>query len=109
MYAPAWLSSDMRPPLSLVVDHMRHIKQLVGAQYIGLGSDFDGFIWLPKEMWDVRDLPKLTAAMAAGGFSEAEIRGILGENTLRVLREIERRATKRPARPTPVLQAAAPK
>jgi membrane dipeptidase len=99
MYAPTWLSTDLNPPVSIVVDHMRHIKQLVGARHIALGSDFDGFIWLPKEMWDVRDLPTLTAAMAAGGFSEAEIRGILGENILRTLRVIESRATRRIPRP----------
>lgn len=93
MYAPTWLGSDLHPPISEVVAHMRHIKDLVGAKHIALGSDFDGFIWLPKGMWDVRDLPKLTQAMLDGGFTPDEVRGILGENTLRVLGEIEARAT----------------
>lgn len=95
MYAPTWLGSDLHPPLSEVVAHMRHIKRLVGAKHIALGSDFDGFIWLPKGMWDVRDLPKLTQAMLDGGFTPEEVRGILGENTLRVLAEVEAKATTR--------------
>ena len=98
MYAPHWLSSDMNTPIQTVVAHMKHVKDLVGAQYLALGSDYDGFIWLPSGMRDVTDQPKLTAAMLEGGFTRDEVKGILGENIVRVMKEIERRATKRPAR-----------
>lgn len=99
MYAPTWLSSNLYPPIETIVDHMLHVKKLVGARHLALGSDYDGFIWLPKGMWDVTDQPKLTAAMLAAGFTEAEVRGILGENILRVLREVEQKARRRPATP----------
>lgn len=96
MFAPQWLSTDLHPPTQTIVDHMLHIKKLVGAKYIALGSDYDGFIWMPKGMWDVTDLPKLTDAMLASGFTPEEVKGILGENILRVLREIEAKAIRRP-------------
>jgi membrane dipeptidase len=96
MYAPTWLSANLNPPIETVIEHMLHVKKLVGARHLALGSDYDGFIWLPKGMWDVTDQPKLTAAMVEAGFTAEEVRGILGENILRVMREVEQRATKRP-------------
>lgn len=93
MFAPVWLGSNMYPPLSRVVEEMAYIKKLVGSRYIAIGSDFDGFIWLPRGMWDVTDLPKLTVEMAKANFTADEIRGILGGNILRVLKKIEARAT----------------
>lgn len=96
MFSPHWLSKDWHTPVSTVVAHMLHVKKLVGAQHLALGSDYDGFIWLPKGMRDVTELPVLTQAMLDGGFTPDEVRGILGENILRALRVIESRATKRP-------------
>ncbi|MFZ0818483.1 MAG: membrane dipeptidase, partial [Candidatus Acidiferrales bacterium] len=66
-----------------------HAVKLVGADHVGLGSDFDGAT-MPLGMEDCSKLPKLTEAMLRRGYSEADIRKILGENTLRVMEQAER-------------------
>lgn len=72
-----------------IVDHIDHAVKLVGADHVGLGSDFDGAV-MPVGMEDCSKLPKLTEAMLRRGYSESDIRKILGENTLRVMEEVER-------------------
>jgi membrane dipeptidase len=72
-----------------IVDHIDHAVKLVGAEHVGLGSDFDGAV-MPKGMEDCSKLPKLTEALLRRGYSEQDIRKILGENTLRVMGEAER-------------------
>ena len=67
-----------------IVDHIDHAVKLVGADHVGLGSDFDGAS-MPEGMDDVSYLPHITGALLKKGYSEADIRKILGENTLRVL------------------------
>src|SRR4051812_7268605 len=61
---------------------------LVGEDHVMLGSDFDGGPTLPRGMRDIRDLPMLTEAMLARGWSETRIRKFLGGNLLRVVRQI---------------------
>jgi len=72
-----------------IVDHVDHAVKLVGADHVGLGSDFDGAV-MPVGMEDCSKLPKLTEAMLRRGYSESDIRKVLGENTLRVMEEVER-------------------
>ncbi len=72
-----------------IVDHMDHVVKLVGADHVGLGSDFDGAN-MPFGMEDCTHLPQITAALLRKGYSEPDIRKILGENTLRVMAEAER-------------------
>jgi membrane dipeptidase len=72
-----------------IVDHIDHAVKLVGADHVGLGSDFDGAT-MPLGMEDCTKLPKLTEAMLRRGYSESDIRKILGENTLRVMEQAER-------------------
>src|SRR6202142_4170496 len=67
-----------------IIDHIDHVVKLVGADHVGLGSDFDGAN-MPEGMDDVTHLPQITEALLKKGYSEADIRKILGENTLRVL------------------------
>lgn len=62
---------------------MRHVATLVGVQYVALGSDFDGATQVP---FDASQLVQMTQALLAEGFSEIEIRGIMGENAIRFLR-----------------------
>ena len=71
-----------------IVDHIDHAVKLVGADHVGLGSDFDGAS-MPDGMEDVTHLPQITDALLKKGYSEADIRKILGENTLRVLAAAE--------------------
>ena len=79
-----------RPPLSVLVDHIDHVVKLVGPDHVGLGSDFDGVPSLPIGMEHQGKLPALTAALVAKGYSEEDIRKILGGNLLRVMAEVER-------------------
>jgi membrane dipeptidase len=72
-----------------IVDHIDHAVKLVGAEHVGLGSDFDGAT-MPDGMEDCSKLPKITEALLRKGYSEQDIRKILGENTLRVMEQVER-------------------
>ena len=71
-----------------IMDHIDHAVKLVGADHVGLGSDFDGAT-MPIGMEDVSKIPQLTEAMLRRGYSEDDIRKILGGNTLRVMAENE--------------------
>jgi membrane dipeptidase len=81
---------SFRPPLSMVIDHIEYIIKLVGVDYVGLGSDFDGINLTPKQLNDVRDYPMITKALVQKGYSEKDIDKILGGNLLRVLKANEK-------------------
>jgi membrane dipeptidase len=72
-----------------VIDHIDHAVKLVGADHVGLGSDFDGAD-MPDGLEDCSKLPKITEALLRKGYSDSDIRKILGENTLRVMEQAER-------------------
>jgi membrane dipeptidase len=77
-------AEDADTPLAAVVAHARHVAERIGVAHVALGSDFDGAV-MPAELGDVGGLPRLLAALRAGGFSEAEVRAIAWENWRRVL------------------------
>ena len=79
----------MRPPLSMVIDHIEYIIKLVGVDYVGLGSDFDGISLTPQQLDDVSTYPLITKALLNKGYSKIDITKILGGNFLRVLRANE--------------------
>ncbi len=72
-----------------IVEHIDHAVKLVGADHVGLGSDFDGG-GMPVGMEDCTKLPQITEALLRKGYKEADIRKILGENTVRLLAEVEK-------------------
>jgi membrane dipeptidase len=72
-----------------IIEHIDHAVKLAGADHVGLGSDFDGAN-MPYGMEDATMIPKITEALLQKGYSESNIRKILGENTLRVMSEVER-------------------
>jgi membrane dipeptidase len=79
-----------RPPLSMLIDHIDHIAKVAGVDHVGLGSDFDGVSGqLPEGLDSPADLPKITEALMARGYSAEDCRKILGGNLLRVFREVE--------------------
>ncbi|MGD0800528.1 MAG: dipeptidase [Terracidiphilus sp.] len=79
-----------RPPLSALIDHIDHIAKVAGIDHVGLGSDFDGIDGqLPEGIDSAADLPKITEALMARGYTAEECRKILGGNLLRVFREVE--------------------
>jgi membrane dipeptidase len=80
-----------RPPLSALIDQIDHIAKVAGVGHTGLGSDFDGVSGqLPQGIDSAADLPKITAALMAKGYSAADCDKILGGNLLRVFREVEK-------------------
>ena len=81
-----------RPPLSDLVDQIDHVAKIAGIDHVGLGSDFDGVSSLPQGIDSPADLPKITAALMARGYTAADMQKILGGNLLRVFREVERTA-----------------
>ena len=72
-----------------IVDHIDHAVKLVGADHVGLGSDFDGAN-MPEGMEDCTHLPQITEALMRKGYSDDDIRKILGGNLLRVMEQTER-------------------
>jgi membrane dipeptidase len=82
-------ANQIRPPLSLLIDHIDYIVKLVGIDYVGLGSDFDGINITPKELDDVTTYPLITKALVERGYRKKDVSKILGENFLRVLKANE--------------------
>ena len=79
-----------RGTVGTVADHIDHIVRVAGIDHVGIGSDYDGVSVLPEGLEDVASFPRLTAELLRRGYAERDIRKILGENVLRVLRENER-------------------
>lgn len=75
-----------RPSLTQVVDHIDYIVKLVGDNYVGLGSDYDGVSSLPVGLEDATTYPKITEELLRRGYSRKSIKKILGGNVLRVMR-----------------------
>ncbi len=71
-----------------VIEHIDHIKNIAGVDCIGIGSDFDGGITPPNELYDASCYPELTKRLVEKGYTEEEIRKILGGNFLRVFKQV---------------------
>ncbi|MCY7377075.1 MAG: dipeptidase, partial [Pyrinomonadaceae bacterium] len=76
-------------PFTRIVDHIDHIKKVAGIDYVGIGSDYDGIPFLPAGMNGMEDLPLVTYEMLKRGYTETEIRKVLGENFLRAFTKAE--------------------
>jgi len=72
-----------------IIEHIDHVVKLAGADHVGLGSDFDGAT-MPEGMDDCTHLPKITEALMRKGYSDDDIRKILGGNLLRVMEQAEK-------------------
>jgi membrane dipeptidase len=97
----AWLGAHPIPraPLKSLIDHIDHVARVAGVDHVGLGSDWDGTNSLPAGIDSAADLPKITQALLARGYSSDEVRKILGANMLRVLSDVERVGREMRARP----------
>jgi membrane dipeptidase len=103
----AWTRSNAAPraTLSEAADHIDHIRKVAGIDHIGLGGDFDGISNVVQGLEDVSTYPALTAELLRRGYSDTDIKKIIGLNVLRVMRNAERVAatlqSERP--PSPML------
>ncbi|HLT91915.1 MAG TPA: dipeptidase [Woeseiaceae bacterium] len=93
-FRAAWIEEHGPYPyatLDETLAHFEHVIDLVGIQHVGIGSDYDGVgDSLPLGLKDVSSYPNLVRGLLERGYSEADIRKILGENLLRVWREVEK-------------------
>lgn len=90
------LSEKFPKPLPTVadcVDHIDHVKKLVGIDYVGIGSDFDGGGGL-ADCADVSQFPNITAEMLRRGYTEEEVAKVWGGNFFRVFKAVEHQALK---------------
>jgi len=77
-----------RPPFSTLIDQIDHAVKVAGADHVGLGSDFDGAPSTPEGVDSMLDMIKIAQALKDRGYSDEDIKKILGGNFLRVLREV---------------------
>jgi len=92
--ARAWAGRAPGATLSQVADHIDHIRRVCGADCVGLGSDFDGISTIPRGLEDVSKFPDLVAELLRRGWSETDVKKLVGQNALRVLRAAERVAAE---------------
>jgi membrane dipeptidase len=92
----AWRAAHPAPRSTIkdVADHMDHIKQVAGAAHVGMGGDFDGITEVVEGLEDVSTYPALLAELMKRGWTDTEIRGVAGENVLRVLQRAEQVAAR---------------
>ncbi len=83
-----------RAPFNSLIDHFDHVIKIAGIDHIGIGTDFDGIPVPPEGIDSAADLPKITAALMARGYTAEDMRKLLGGNLLRVLREVQDNADK---------------
>ena len=81
-----------RATIADVVAHCEHVREVAGRDHIGLGGDYDGVDAQPVGLEDVSGYPRLLAALADRGWSDADLAALTGGNALRVLGEAERRS-----------------
>ncbi len=86
-FSPSFIHPT-RADVAGVVDHIDHIVKLVGVDYVGLGSDFDGIRGTPIGLEDASKMPNITSELVQRGYTEEDIRKILGENHLRLFKDI---------------------
>jgi membrane dipeptidase len=109
----AWRQAHPAPhaTLSQVADHIDHIRKVAGIDHIGLGADFDGITTVIDGLEDVSKYPYLTAELLRRGYSDEDVKKIMGLNLLRAMRGAEQEARRlqasRPAS-TAVLPTSAP-
>ncbi|MCX6538286.1 MAG: dipeptidase [Acidobacteria bacterium] len=87
----AWKAVHRQPVATLaqVADHIDHVRKVAGIDHVGYGSDFDGISSAPKGLEDVSTFPALTAELLRRGYSDGDIKKVLGLNLLRVMRAVE--------------------
>jgi len=85
-----------RAPFNSLIDHFDHVIKIAGIDHVGIGTDFDGIPVPPAGIDSAADLPKITAALMARGYSAEDMHKLLGGNLLRVFREVQAAADHNP-------------
>ncbi len=92
----AWRRANPVPrgTVGTLADHVDHVVRVAGIDHVGLGSDFDGVTTLPEGMEDVSRYQYLTAELLRRGYSDADVKKVLGGNILRAMRQAEQVAAR---------------
>jgi membrane dipeptidase len=83
-----------RAPFNSLIDHFDHVIKVAGIDHVGIGTDFDGIPVPPEGIDSAADLPKVTAALIARGYTAEDMRKLVGGNLLRVFRNVQDAADK---------------
>ncbi len=91
-----WTSrhAEPLPDIGVVVDHIEHLRDVAGVDHVGIGSDFDGIGSTPIGLEDVSKFPVLVAELLRRGWTDGDVKRVIGLNVLRVMREVERVAAR---------------
>ena len=86
-----WETANPAPAVTVrdIADHIDHVVQVAGADHVGIGSDFDGITSTPQDLTSVATYPLLFAELIRRGYTDDQLRGIAGQNVLRVMRKVE--------------------
>ncbi|SMB96259.1 membrane dipeptidase [Desulfonispora thiosulfatigenes DSM 11270] len=88
-YCPDFLNKNPHnADINDVIKHIVHASEIMGTEHVGLGSDFDGIDCTPKGLEDVTKVPNLIVALEREGFTSREIGNIMGNNFLRILKQV---------------------
>lgn len=93
-FVPSFLTDRDQATIADVADHIEHVVELAGIDYVGIGSDFDGITSTPVGLEDVSTYPALFVELIHRGWSDEDLAKLAGENVLRVMREAETVARK---------------
>lgn len=86
MFAPHFLCGHLRASSDCIIDHIEYIAKKVGIRHVAIGTDYDGYIPIPADQRDCRDMVKVTHLLLEWGYSEEGVKLILRDNALRVLK-----------------------
>jgi len=88
----AWRKANPGPRATIaqVADHIDHIRKVAGIDHIGLGGDFDGITEVVQGLEDVSTYPALTVELLRRGYSDDDVKKVIGLNVLRAMRQAER-------------------
>jgi len=91
-----WLADHPAPRTNIgqVADHIDHLREVMGVDHVGIGSDFDGGELLPIGLEDVSGFPNLLGELLRRGYTDDDVRKVAGGNVLRVMRGAEAVATR---------------
>jgi membrane dipeptidase len=92
----AWKTANPAPRATIpqIADHIEHVRKVAGIDHVGIGSDFDGITSVPQGLEGVSEFPVLLAELLRRGWTDQDIQKLAGLNVLRVMREVEKTATR---------------
>lgn len=101
IFAVNFLTKGLRATSDVILDHIAYVARRVGVRHLCIGSDYDGWVWsIPKDQRDCRDIIRVTSGLLERGFSKAEVRMILRDNVLRVMKAAASARTIAQAQPS---------